>query len=440
MLASLPVSERDRLLAALSDRTAAQLNYDWSFHARRDQLLPGTSDAAIQRKDWRYWLCLAGRGWGKTRVGSETVRQWSRDFPLVNLIGATLDDARDIMIEGESGVLAVCPDGERPRYRNRQLLWPNGARSLVFTADEPDRLRGKQHMKLWADELAAWRYSESWDQAMFGLRLGDNPQAVVTTTPKPVPALKALLKDPHTVITRASTYDNRANLADAFFDAIITKYEGTRLGRQELDAEMLEDVPGALWTRSLIDATRITSGDVRHNLLVRIVIAVDPAVSSNPDSDEHGIIVAALTPTGHVLIMEDLSLRGSPGEWGHVVVAAYRSRRADKVVGEVNNGGDLVAANLYGIDPSIPFRAVRASRGKYIRAEPVAALYERGLVHHVGIFGALEDQMCGWTPQGTEKSPDRLDALVWAVTELLNLDRDEMPALHVQIAQPYLIS
>ena len=287
-LASLPEPHRSNLIASIPDDLAESIRWDWDWRARQEQRLPPG--------DWRYWLIMAGRGWGKTRTGAETVRRWVKDFPFVNLIGATLDDARDIMIEGESGILAICPPAERPRYVNRQLHWPNGAKSLVFTADEPERLRGKQHMKLWTDEIAAWRYPEAWEQAMFGLRLGDNPQAVITTTPKPTESLKALVKDPHTIITRGTSYDNRDNLAPAFFDAIVRKYEGTRLGRQELNAELLEDVPGAIWTRKLIDATRLPSMmEVRWDLVTRIVVAIDPAVSHNPDSDETGIVVAALT-------------------------------------------------------------------------------------------------------------------------------------------------
>lgn len=412
MILSLPAPERRRYLSGLTDADAEAILWDWrKFRARPDQVLPGG--------DWRYWLIMAGRGWGKTRTGAEAVREWVKTNEYVNLIGATLDDARDIMIEGESGILAICPDGERPAYRNRQLAWPNGAKSLVFTADEPERLRGKQHEKLWCDELAAWRYADSWDQAMFGLRLGDNPQAVITTTPKPVEVLRNIIKDPGTVVTRGRSYDNKANLAPAFFDSIVRKYEGTRLGRQELEAELLDDVPGALWTRALIDATRIPLVEVRWDLLVRIVVAIDPAVTHNENSDETGIIVAALTVSGHVVILDDLSGKYSAAEWARVAIAAFRSRRADRIVGEVNNGGDLVGANILGADPNIPFRAVRASRGKYIRAEPVSALYEQGRVHHVGFFLELEDEMCGWTPQGNQKSPDRLDALVWAVTELL---------------------
>ena len=429
-LASLPEPERIKLITEMPDDLAESIRWDWPSRARAEQLLPAG--------DWRYWLIMAGRGWGKTRTGAETVRHWVKNFEYVNLIGATLDDARDIMIQGESGVLAICPDRERPAYRNRQLIWPNGAKSLIFTADEPERLRGKQHMKLWADELGAWRYPEAWDQAMFGLRLGDNPQACITTTPKPTESVKAIVKDPHTVITRGTSYENRANLAPAFFDAIVRKYEGTRLGRQELNAELLEDVPGALWTRKMIDAGRAFLGDVRWESFIRIVVAIDPAVSHNADSDETGIIVAGLTRASHVFVIDDLSLRGTPAEWARVAIAAYRSRRADRIVGEVNNGGDLVGANIMGADPSVSFRAVRASRGKYIRAEPVSALYEQGRVHHIGAFPALEDQMCGWTPQGNEKSPDRLDALVWAVTELL-IDQEQYEVQR-PFTVPYQIS
>jgi phage terminase large subunit-like protein len=248
---------------------------------------------------------------------------------------------------------------------------------------------------------------------------GNDLRGVITTTPKPIKLIKALVANPRTVVTRGSSYENRTNLAEEYYSDVIAPYEGTRLGRQEINAEILEDVPGALWRRQLIDATRMSLEQVRWDAILRIVVAIDPAVTSNPESDETGIVVAALTNAGHLLVLDDLSLKGSPSEWARVAIAAYRSRRADRVVGEVNNGGDLVAGNIHGHDGSIPFRAVRASRGKYTRAEPVAALYEQGRVHHVGFFGALEDQLCGWTPQSGEKSPDRLDALVWGITELV---------------------
>lgn len=367
------------------------------------------------RADWRYWLVMAGRGFGKTRTGAEMVRRWVRDYPLVNLIGATADDVRDIMVEGESGILAICPPGERPEYRSskRRLDWPNGARSLLFTADEPERLRGKQHMKLWADELAAWRYPEAWDQAMFGLRLGDNPQAVITTTPKPVKAVRDLLKDAHTVTYTGTTYENRANLAEAFYNAIITKYEGTRLGRQELLAEILDDVPGALWKRDRIDDLRVT--DLPN--MTRIVVAIDPAVSTTDESSETGIVVAGVGKDGHGYVLDDLTVKASPHEWATRAVNAYHDYQADRIVAEVNNGGDMVEHTVRTVDRRVSFKQVRASRGKLTRAEPVAALYEQGKVHHLGVLSQLEDQMCSWVPGDT--SPDRMDALVWALTELM---------------------
>lgn len=397
------------LLAEREHRLKERERYNWAKHARPNQVTPpGT---------WRYWLILAGRGFGKTRTGAEQVRLWVKAYPYVNLIGATSDDARDIMVEGESGILAICPPDERPKYiaNKRQLQWPNGAKSLIFTADEPERLRGKQHMKLWLDEFAAWRYPESWDQAKFGLRLGDNPQAVITTTPKPTKALKELATDPHTIITRGNTHENAANLAPAFLDAIVRKYEGTRLGRQELNAELLDDNPGALWKRSAIEDLRVKEPPA----LKRIVIAIDPAATSNPDSDETGIIVAALGSDSHGYVLADVSLRGTPEEWARVTVNAYHEWKADRIIGETNNGGEMVETVIRMVDRNIPFTAVHASRGKITRAEPISALYEQGKCHHVGSFPVLEDQMCDYDAKTTKYSPDRMDALVWAFTELM---------------------
>ena len=333
------------------------------------------------------------------------------------------------MIEGESGLMSCYPPYRRPEYipSLHKINFPGGAVGFTFSADEPERLRGPQCTKYWADEPCAWRFlDDAWDNLMFGFRLGDDTRGICTTTPKPVKWLLDLIANPATVTTRHSSYENRENLAPAFFQDIVRKYEGTRIGRQELMAEILTDVPGALWTRSLIDATRGKPSDVLPDGLIRIVVAIDPAVSSKPESDETGIIVAALTRNWHVLIQDDLSCRETPLGWAKVAIAAYKAKRADRIVAEVNNGGDLVIGNIRAVDPNVSVRAVRASRGKYIRAEPVAALYEQGRVHHIGAFGALEDQMCGWTPQSGEKSPDRLDALVWAVTELL-IDIDDAP-------------
>jgi phage terminase large subunit-like protein len=361
---------------------------------------------------------LAGRGFGKTRIGSETVRLWARDFGLVNLIGATADDARDIMIEGESGILAVCPKHERPLYQvsKRQLSWPNGAKSLIFTADEPDRLRGKQHEKLWADELGAWRHPEAWDQARLGLRLGSCPQALVTTTPRPTKLIRELLDDASCTVTRGSSYENRANLAEAFFAQIIRKYEGTRLGRQELLAEVLDDNPGALWKRENIEEHAVSVCPE----LKRIVVAVDPAGSTAEGAADTGIIVAGIGHDDHGYILDDMSLHGSPNEWGTQAVAAYSKYKADRVVGENNFGGEMVEFTIRTVNKNVSYKNVHASRGKTIRAEPVAALYEQGKVHHIGSFPELEDQLCQWEPG--MKSPDRLDAAVWALTELMVSD------------------
>lgn len=436
-------SEIQAFLSTLSQDEADSILYDWRWTARANQLQPGTPGASNPRKDWVFWLLLAGRGFGKTRVGAETVREWAEDPKArILMIAPTAADVRDVMIEGPSGLMQCYPSYNRPVYfpTKKIVMFPSGAIGITRAASEPERLRGPQFTKFWADELCAWDYpQEAWDQIMFGFRvITPELRGVITTTPKPIKTLKALIADANTTITKGSSYDNRTNISETYYQKVIQPYEGTRLGRQEINAEVLDDVPGALWTRQGIDATRIQWNDVRMDRLVRIVIAIDPAVSHNPDSDETGIVVAALTDTGHVLIMADLSCKESAAGWARIALAAYYSRRADCIVGEVNNGGDLVAANIYAQAPNANFRAVRASRGKYIRAEPVAGLYERGRIHHVGAFELLEDQMCGWTPQGNEDSPDRMDALVWAVTELL-IDEEDQVQTH-QIGRPYEIS
>jgi len=404
--------DRNLYLESLTPEEILNLGFDWrEWLSRPDQLPPATNPP------WVTWLILAGRGWGKTRTGAETVREWIKKYEYVNLIGATADDARDIMIEGESGILRICPRDERPIYKksDRQLIWPNGAKSLIFTADEPERLRGKQHMKFWADELCAWRYAESWDQASFGLRLGDCPQAVVTTTPKPTKELKALIADPTTYITKGKTDDNFHNLAPTFVNKIVSKYRGTRLGRQELDAEILDDNPGALWKRVWIDELRVQVPVT----LKRIVVAIDPAATSNPDSDETGIVVAGLGIDNHGYVLEDLTLKGRPEEWASCAINAYIRHSADRIIGETNNGGEMIETVLRMIDKNVSYKAVHASRGKITRAEPISALYEQKKVHHVGYHGQLEDQMCDYDPKTAKYSPDRMDALVWALTELM---------------------
>jgi phage terminase large subunit-like protein len=407
-------------IESLSSCEAEALLYTWSEWVRDNQRPP--------EGDWATWLILAGRGFGKTRVGSETVRRWVQDFPFVNLIGATSDDARDIMIEGESGILAICPRQERPEYlpSKRCLAWPNGARSLIFTADEPERLRGKQHMKLWCDELGSWRRPEAFAQAMLGLRLGALPQAVVTTTPKPVKLIRELMADIGTVTTRGSTYDNRGHLAPGFFARIINRYEGTRLGRQELNAELLDDVEGALWSGELIEAARVRKAPD----MARIVVAIDPATTSGEDSDETGIVVAGRGVDGHAYVLRDLSCRLSSNGWGNRAINAYREFRADRIVAEVNNGGDLVEDVIRVIDRNISYKAVHASRGKVVRAEPISALYEQKRAHHVGLFAELETQMCSFVTDNFDGSPDRVDALVWALTELM-VTREPIPNIRL---------
>lgn len=408
------------LINNLDDIEVEELLYDWELAARSEQVLP--------EGNWRAWLILAGRGFGKTRTGAETVRQWIKKYPIVNLIAATADDARDIMIEGESGILAVCPSNELPVYKasKRQLHWPNGAKSLIFTADEPERLRGKQSMKLWMDELASWRYADSYDQAMFGLRLGDNPQTIITTTPRPTKIIRELVKDPNTFVTRGSTYDNRANLAQAFFNEIIKKYEGTRLGRQELNAEILDDNPNALWQRDRIDELRVNTAPT----LRRVVVGVDPSVSTGEDSCETGIVIAGIGEDGHGYVLNDKSLEATPDGWARKTVEAYHDNKADRIIGEANNGGDLIEAVIRTVDKTVAYKKVHASRGKAKRAEPIAALYEQGKVHHVGSFSKLEDQMCLYDPlDDTGDSPDRMDALVWALTELMIKPHKEFTVL-----------
>lgn len=413
LLGRLPESEKIDYYSSLTEEEATALEYDWRVNARQNQLLPSGA--------WVLWLILAGRGFGKTRTGAETVRQWvEQGYQRIHLVGATASDARDVMVQGESGLLSVFPPHQRPLYEpsKRMITFHTGAVAVTFSAEEPERLRGPQCEAFWCDELAAWSFlQDAWDNLMFGFRLGSDPRGIITTTPKPLKLLKDIIADSNTIVTRGSSYENRSNLAPAFFQAIVKKYEGTRIGRQELLAEILEDVPGALWTRQLIEAGRKPGYPAP---LARIVVAVDPAVSRGENSSETGIIVVGLDWGGHVYVLQDLSMKGSPGEWGRVVVSALASWRGDMIVGEVNNGGDLVESNVRAINPNIPFRQVRASRGKLVRAEPVANLYEQGRVHHVGAgFVQLEDQMCSYVPNSDLDSPDHMDALVWGITELL---------------------
>lgn len=421
-LTSTGSSDDSALLAILEaerERRRKARAYDWSRSARPEQRIP--------HGDWRIWLVLAGRGWGKTRVGAETVRSWSERFSRIGLIAPTKNDAREIMVEGESGILAVFPDSRPCRYiANRfRLEFPSGSIGTIFTADEPDRLRGPQHTKLWADELAVWRYPEAWDMAMLGLRLGADPQAVITTTPKPTRLVKELRNrsllesDPlgRVVLTRGSTYENEANLAPAFLSEIVQRYEGTRLGRQELHAEILEEIEGALWTGAMIDGPRVREAPA----LVRTVLAVDPATTHGPEADETGISVAGRGEDGHLYLIASEGLRASPETWGSRVLSLYDSTGSDVIVAETNQGGEMVAAVLRSVcsrtSREMPrLITVHAKRGKVLRAEPIVALYEQGRVHHVGLFPVLEEQQTSF-PVASEHD-DRVDATVYALTEL----------------------
>jgi phage terminase large subunit-like protein len=340
----------------------------------------------------------------------------------IAIVAATASDCRDVVVEGESGILATAPPWCRPVYQatRRRLEWPNGALAYLYSAEEPDRLRGPQHDAAVCDELASWRDPSTWDMLQFGLRLGQRPRTVIASTPRPTRLIRELLarEGKDVIVTRGSTYENRANLAPGFFDTVIKKYEGTRLGRQELLAEVLMDIPGALWSLETIDkARRDRAPDLR-----RIVVAIDPAVSSHEGSDETGIIVAGLDERQHGWILEDLSGRYAPHEWARTAIEAYNRHSADRIVAEVNQGGAMVENTIRTIDANVPFTAVHASRGKFVRAEPVAALYEQGRVHHVGNFTQLEDQQTAFAPDIDRPrmgSPDRVDALVWALTELM---------------------
>lgn len=330
----------------------------------------------------------------------------------------TAGDVRDVIVEGESGILAISPPWFRPDYQpsKRRLVWPNGAIATTYSADEPNSLRGPQHDFAWCDELAAWKYPDAWDQLQFGLRLGHDPRCIVTTTPRPTPIIKALIADKTTALTTGSTYENKANLARAFVEQIVKKYEGTRLGRQELHAEILDDAPGALWKRAQVDDLRVGAEDLPP--LVRIVVAIDPSVSADAADAATGIVVCALGDDGHGYAITDGSLeKPTPEQWARQAVKLYNDHDADRIIAEVNNGGDLVEANVRTVDPRVSYKAVRATRGKEIRAEPIAALVEQGRIHHVGYMPELEDELCQWEPG--DPSPNRLDAYVWGFTELM---------------------
>lgn len=410
-------AELDGVLDDLSEDEAEALLYDWREWARPEQLPPAG--------DWSTWLMLAGRGFGKTRSAAEGVREIvaTNEVEHIALVAKTPADARDVMIEGPSGLLAVHPRAERPTWMpsHRRLTFANGARATVFSGENPDQLRGPQHQLAWVDELATLQYpDETWDNLSLGLRLpwgsGGPARCIVTTTPRPIKVLRTILALPGCCVSRGATYANRANLDPGFMRQILLRYEGTRLGRQELNAELLDDTPGALWTRAVLERARGPRPDPAA--LRRIVVAVDPAVTSGADSDETGIIAVALGDDDRIYVLADRSLRATPAAWAQTAEDLAEEVGADRIVAEANNGGEMVSLTIQTVAPHRKVVLVHASRGKRARAEPVASLYEQGRVVHCAAFPQLEDQLSTWTGASNERSPDRLDALVWGVAEL----------------------
>jgi phage terminase large subunit-like protein len=419
-LALLSAERRAAFFAGLPVELLAQARYDWPFWARPDQLEPPG--------DWLTWLMRSGRGAGKTRAGAEWVRAKVEAgiYGRLHLVGRTDADVRETMVEGPSGLLKISPPGFRPEYRPRlrRLVWPNGTIALLYSAEEPDRLRGPQCEAAWLDELASFKYPEAYHNLMLGLRLGSDPRCVVTSTPRPTKLIRDLIAQKTTVQTQSSSYANRFNLAPAFIDQILQEYEGTRLGRQEIYGEILDDVPGALWQHARLDELRVR---VAPKELKHVVVAVDPAVTSGEDADETGIIVLGSDEAGVIYVLADLSGRYPPMAWARTVRDAHERHQADLVVAEVNQGGNLVKDLMHVVDPALRVKMVHAVRGKYTRAEPMAGLYEQGRVHHVGCLAKLEDQMCSFTPDIDRRamgSPDRVDALVWGLRELAGKNRE----------------
>lgn len=423
-LALLPQAERSRVLAKLDDEQLIEIVYDWRVWARAEQLAPAG--------EWNVWGVMSGRGAGKTRMAGEWFREQieTGEHKFSHLVGRAAGDVRKTMIEGESGLLAICHPDFYPKYEpsKKRLTWPDGSITLLFNSTEPEELRGPQCSLFWGDEIATWkRGTETWDNLMFGFRLGAHPQGVFTTTPKPVKLVRDLVKDPRVVWSkRMSTYDNIANLAATFISEVLQKYKGTRLERQEILGELLLDMPGALWTLAMIDDNRVSVAGKRSapsiEEMAAIAVAIDPAVTSGEDSNETGIIVAGRDrrDPAHYYVWRDISGRWTAPQWAKKALKAYHDFGADRIVAEVNNGGDLVEEQIRRYDPDASYRDVRATRGKYVRGEPVAALYEQHRVHHVGAFAALEDQMVTFLPDDDREadSPDRADALIWCITHL----------------------
>ena len=417
-LAVLPTEDRSRVLRGYSQKDIARLIYDWNTWAREDQQLPGG--------DWFAWALISGRGAGKTRTGAETVKTWvgGPDSPPIRiaLVAESAADARDIMVQGESGIISISPPWNRPEYSpsKRRLTWPNGSIAIHFSGDKPDQLRGPQFHKAWVDEIAKFQYpQEVWDNLEMGLRLGDKPQAVVTTTPRPIPIIKELMNDPATVISRVSTYENLGNLPTSFIRRVLAKYEGTRLGRQELHAELLMDTPGALWNADLIEANRTTPRNLPD--FKRSVVGVDVATSAEEYSNETGIVGVSKGENNKCYVRFDRSGAYSPNDWATKAIKLYFEIGASRLIAEKNQGGEMIKTIIHSVNANIPVKLVHASKSKQARAEPVAALMEQGRIKHVGMFSEMEDQMIVTTPEGYlgTGSPDRMDAMVWAVTELM---------------------
>ena len=467
-LKSIPLAQRAGVMKTvqrgLREHEAARLTYNWSLHARDSQLPP--------KGDWDTWMILAGRGFGKTRTGAEWVRDQveNKQAHRIALVARTLDEAQSVMIravqakahlaqrcartrilqprarpaqrptvrrrmvrrarlmgvpEGESGIVNISPPWDKPIYEpsKRKLTWPNGAHALAFSSHEPDQLRGPQFDAAWCDELASWEYpSQTWDNLTFALRLGRRPRSVVTTTPKSIELVRSLPNRPGVQVTRGSTYENQDNLPPAYFNQLIEQYDGTRIGQQEIYAELIDEDEDAIWKREWIEKARLSS----HPPVARIVVAIDPAMSTKPNSSETGIVVVgADMRRKHAYVLADESGKLTPNSWARRAAHLFDKFNATRIVAEDNVGGDMVKSTLKNaVDRTLPYKGIKARRGKYIRAEPVAALYEQGRVHHVGRFPQLEDQMCTWTPDlGPSNSPDRVDALVHAITELI-IDRN----------------
>ena len=422
-LAQLAPEEQEKFFASITPAEAEALLFSWEFHARKEQVAPPG--------DWKTWLILAGRGFGKTRAGAEWVRQMvcgeTPEAPgkirRIALVGETAKDTRDVMVEGDSGIMGVHPKAFRPLYEpsKARLTWPNGAIATLFNATEPDQLRGPQFDGAWLDELAKWRYAqETWDMLQFALRLGNDPRQIVTTTPRPTLLVRNLLNDPTCVTTRGSTYDNAANLAPSYLKEVQSRYEGTRLGQQELHATLLLDMPGALWRTEVLDRNRVDRDKLPD--MQRVVVAIDPAVSAMEDAtdetSETGIVCAGLGVDGYGYVLEDCTIVGNPDTWARAAIAAYDLYQGDRIVAEINQGGAMVEHTIKSVR-NVPFIGVRATRGKVTRAEPISALYEQNRVKHVGAFNRLEEQMMTFVPgmPSTVKA-DRVDALVWALTSL----------------------